>query len=148
MAEKEIIPVYTYLGLSKEDSARWLANMRAGVKMRTTKPYKITKRDGGAVLAAKKDRQKEFLAEREREIQEKLKQHQKYRTLGKVTFEVGKPQALNELTDDDEKPVYLETSQVFKLNSLVFDGIFSRKPPLSEKELKTLQNYKPKKKER
>jgi len=134
--------LYTFNGMDAAESEIWLKSMRENVALPTTVEFKIKKEDPGAVKANKKRKQEAFLKMREKEIQDKLAQHQAFRSVGRVTFEVGVPRDLEALDDSwpgmpKDEPralVILTKEEIKKLNGLVTKGVFSREEKKSEEK--------------
>jgi len=125
---------YTFLGMSKEEQETWVREMRAGVQLPTTPKFKIKDNDKGKAREAKEKRCKEFLATREKEIQERLKQNDAARVLNGIVFAKDKPVSSDAFVDANGKPVIMlpDARKAFlsKLHGMVRLGVMKRNPPL------------------
>jgi hypothetical protein len=118
---------YVYNGMSKDEMAKWIASMDAGVGLPKIRDFIIDEeRDKGPQLKWKQDKIAKFLADRKAEIREKAKKLDKYKSLFGVTWTKGEAQDESALKDDDGSSTRLAPEHLEKLDGLIKSGVFSK----------------------
>lgn len=143
---KASVVTYTYLGMSKKASEAWLKEMQRLVKVPSTLDYKIKKNDNPSTVRHKQAKTKKFLANRAKEIQDRLERNQMSKTLGGVCFEKDVPVAVDSfvcetvIEDENFQPQIVKEKMdpkpefLAKLDALVIQGVFKREPELTRSE--------------
>lgn len=135
--------VYTYKGLSKQEEDGIRAALVDPKPPLNQKSLRILETDKGATRKAKEDRQKKWIAEFKKQIEEEIEQRKKYTDVGPYSFEAGKPMDIDTATKMDEetkKPVPIvllpveKSKLVKKLDDLCKVGVFEKKVAAAEEK--------------